>query len=168
MPRRGGFQSQAMVEFALALPLLLLVLYGLLEVGRLLFMYSSVTTASREAARFGAAWGIDDFGYPHYQDCAAIRGAAKNVGILLNLQDSNIAVSYDHGPSGTGTAIPDCTASSGAQTNINPASGDRIKVTVSIQYSPILPFTPLTSWPITSTAYRTIMGEIDLNATESP
>ena len=50
-------KAQAMVEFALALPLLLLLLYGILETGRLLFMYSTVVTASRQAVRYGSATG---------------------------------------------------------------------------------------------------------------
>ena len=34
--------AQGLVEFALVVPILLLVVYGLLEVGRMLFIYSSV------------------------------------------------------------------------------------------------------------------------------
>jgi Flp pilus assembly protein TadG len=47
-----------MVEFALVLPLLLVVMFGLIEVGRLLFIYSVVFTSTREAARYGSASGI--------------------------------------------------------------------------------------------------------------
>ena len=44
-------RGQALVEFALIVPLLLFVVYGLIEAGRAIFIYSSVTNASREAAR---------------------------------------------------------------------------------------------------------------------
>ena len=47
--------AQAMVEFALVLPILLLVVYGLIEVGRALFIYNSVASAARQATRYGAA-----------------------------------------------------------------------------------------------------------------
>jgi Flp pilus assembly protein TadG len=47
-----------MVEFALALPLLLLLIFGILEVGRMVFTYSSVVNASREAVRYGSATGL--------------------------------------------------------------------------------------------------------------
>ncbi|MEN4041110.1 MAG: pilus assembly protein, partial [Anaerolineaceae bacterium] len=47
-------RGQGMVEFALAIPVLLLILFGIIEMGRLMFYYSSVATASREAARYGA------------------------------------------------------------------------------------------------------------------
>ena len=46
-----NFKGQAMVEFAFVLPILLLVVFGLLEVGRLIFIYSSITNASRNASR---------------------------------------------------------------------------------------------------------------------
>ncbi len=166
-------KAQAMVEFTLALPILLLVMYGLIETGRVIFIYSTVVTASREAVRFGSAWGVDDAGYPHYQDCTGIRNAAKNVGFLLNLQDSNIVVSYDHGLDSSGNpvtmpSIPNCTATSGAQTSVVLNPSDRVNVAVSYNYSPILNFVPLTAHTFSSAASRTIMGDVDLSATEPP
>lgn len=51
-------QGVAMVEFAIVLPLLLLLLLGIAELGRLLFQYNSLLQASRDAGRFvaGKAW----------------------------------------------------------------------------------------------------------------
>ncbi|MWV16771.1 pilus assembly protein [Pseudomonas sp. L-22-4S-12] len=48
----------AMVEFAIALPLLLLLLLGIGEFGRMLFQYNVLLQASRDAARYaaGEAW----------------------------------------------------------------------------------------------------------------
>jgi Flp pilus assembly protein TadG len=56
-----GRQNQrgvAMIEFAIALPLLLLLLLGIGEFGRMLFQYNSLLQASRDAARYasGQAW----------------------------------------------------------------------------------------------------------------
>ncbi|VVO17590.1 TadE/TadG family type IV pilus assembly protein [Pseudomonas fluorescens] len=63
MVRRGFKPPQtqrglAMVELAIALPLLLLLLFALGEFGRLLFQYNSLTQACRDAGRFvaGEAW----------------------------------------------------------------------------------------------------------------
>ena len=53
----GKNKAQAMVEFAIVLPMLLLLLYGILEAGRLLFIYSTIVTASRQAVRYGSATG---------------------------------------------------------------------------------------------------------------
>lgn len=48
----------AMVEFAIALPLLLLMLLAIGEFGRLLFQYNSLLQANRDAVRYvaGKAW----------------------------------------------------------------------------------------------------------------
>ena len=70
-------KAQAMVEFAIALPLLVLLLYGLLEAGRLLFLYSTVVTASRQAVRYGSATGENASGTPRFGDCDGIRAAAQ-------------------------------------------------------------------------------------------
>ena len=52
--RTAGKRAQAIVEFAIVLPILLMLLVGIFEVGRLIFMYAAVTNASREAARYGS------------------------------------------------------------------------------------------------------------------
>lgn len=46
--------GQALVEFALVLPVFLLVLFGLIDVGRYVYMNSTLSQAAREGARVGA------------------------------------------------------------------------------------------------------------------
>lgn len=48
----------AMVEFAIALPLLLLLLLGVAELGRMLYQYNNLLQANRDAVRYlaGKAW----------------------------------------------------------------------------------------------------------------
>ncbi len=175
-PRRAR-KAQAMVEFALALPIFLLAVYGLLEVGRLVFMYAAVTSASREGARYASAWGIvDSVGHQQYQNCAGIRSAARQVGFLLNLSgttNTNIKIYFDDE---TPVQTPPvslheyCTTTGLAiDTGIGPGStypvntGDRVVVTVTATYSPILRFfLPLTQQTITTTTSRTVTGQIDL------
>lgn len=45
--------GQAIVEFALVLPLLLILIFGVMEFGILLYDKAVITNASREAARYG-------------------------------------------------------------------------------------------------------------------
>jgi hypothetical protein len=55
--RDGGDRlgrGQSLVEFALVIPVFLLVMLGLIDVGRLVFLNSTLSQASREAARLGA------------------------------------------------------------------------------------------------------------------
>ena len=54
-PRRGGRPAgQALVEFALVVPIFLILLFGLIEVGRYIYLNNAFNEAAREAARFGS------------------------------------------------------------------------------------------------------------------
>jgi Flp pilus assembly protein TadG len=57
---RKNQDGQALVEFALVLPILLLLLIGMMEFGLLLFNQQIITNASREGARFGIVVRPDD------------------------------------------------------------------------------------------------------------
>lgn len=47
-------RGQAILETALAIPLILLVIMGIVELGRMMFIYDQVTNAAREGARWAA------------------------------------------------------------------------------------------------------------------
>ena len=52
LPRgRAGQQSQALIEFALISPVLLLLVFGIIDIGRAIFYYDTLTHAAREGAR---------------------------------------------------------------------------------------------------------------------
>ena len=51
MTRFLGRRGQALVEFALILPVLLIILLGTVDAGRLIFAYNSVANAAREGGR---------------------------------------------------------------------------------------------------------------------
>lgn len=59
MKLHKGEQGQAMVEMALVLPLLLLLLLGIIEMGRVGYAYITVSNAARSAARVASAGGMD-------------------------------------------------------------------------------------------------------------
>jgi Flp pilus assembly protein TadG len=145
-------RGQTMVEFALILPLLLMTMYGVIEFGRLLFIYITTASATREAARYAAAVGIGDNGVPYYEDCVGIRDAAKRVGILAGIQDSDITILYDSGP---GTAQRDACTST-----IPPGLGDRIVVIVNGHFDLIVPMIPISIRDITSSTARTIIRDL--------
>lgn len=50
----GQEKAQSMVEFALVLPLLLLILMGIIEFGRIINCHMIIANLAREGARFGA------------------------------------------------------------------------------------------------------------------
>jgi hypothetical protein len=176
--------AQGMVEFALVLPLLLLVIFGIIELGRLLVIYSSVGTASREGARYASAAGEPTPGVPYYLDCAGIRAAAQRMGVLIGMQASDILISYDQGPDPASggppvvisTTCPDPSdyannndymlAIFNLQNQIR--LGSRVVVDVSAQYTPLLPLVNIPPLPMNSTTARTILKQVGIAGTPGP
>jgi len=152
MRRLGGRRSRidegaTLVEFALVLPLLLLLLFGVFEFGRYVAVSTAVETASREAARFGSAVGGTT---PQYADCAGIKSAGQSLAIVTDLD--SIVVEYDEGP---GTAVKaDCEGGT-APTPATVASGDRIVVTVTEVFESSIPI------------IGDLIGSMNLSATDA-
>jgi Flp pilus assembly protein TadG len=158
-PKLPTERAQAIVEFALVLMILVMVLVGIFEVGRLMFIYAAVNNASREAARYGSAIGLDDSGNLKYQYCDGIRNMAQRSAFFTPL---TITIAYDNGP-GT-SPFRTCTGSVDTGVSIN-GGVDRVKVTVSASYSPMLNLIPIGSRTVSSTSARTIFGFVELEGT---
>ncbi len=155
----SGSRAQAMVEFAIALPVLLVLLVGIMEVGRMLLMYALVNNASRDAARYASAVGLDDSGlYAKYTYCDGIKATAKSSAYFLG-NSITVTVAYDTGPSGA-TLSGDCTNGSVASTTAT--TGDRVTVTVAATYKPLVKLIPISQRTFTSTTSRTILGILNL------
>ena len=168
---RGKSSAQAMVEFAIALPILLMLLYGILEAGRLLFIYSSVVTASRQAVRYGSATGVGTSGVLRYRDCAGIRAAAQRTDFLNAFDDSDILLYYDTGPNTT--LIPYCSGT--FDNTFSPTNQNRLVVKISGDFFPIVPrLVPFfersisNGDPILGESARTILVSIDIVVTAPP
>ena len=165
--------AQGMVEFALVLPLLLLVMFAVIEFGRLLFIYSAVFTSSREAARYGAAAGNIGGYVAHYQDCAGMRAAARRIGNLVGIANSDIRIWYDDGTPLASTPAAAYAAATRRclTTGIGPSDvdlGDRINVWVTGTWNSILPLMNLpSSFPISASTSRTILKDINIQGTPS-
>jgi hypothetical protein len=52
--RRSRRRGQGLVEFALVIPVFLLVLFGLIDIGRYVYLTSSLSQAAREGARLAS------------------------------------------------------------------------------------------------------------------
>jgi Flp pilus assembly protein TadG len=113
-------RGQATVEFALVLTVLVLLIYGILEVSRLVFISSEIDNAAREAAHYAA------FNAASQQD-------------LVSVVDSKLALGD---PNSVTVVGPDYTRSDGARCNFCP-----VQVTVTYNWTtlvPILNLGPLT------------------------
>jgi Flp pilus assembly protein TadG len=155
-------KAQAMVEFAIVFPIVLLITYGLIEFGRMIFIYTAVTGAARESARYGAAAGGT---IPKYADCAGIRDAVRRTAFLITIPDSTILISYDHGP-GLGQIAQSCEILASDPSLIH--LGDRIVVHVTVRYTPIVSFLGFSGFDIVSENARTILVNVDIYGTPAP
>jgi Flp pilus assembly protein TadG len=157
-------RAQAIVEFAIVLPILIFLLVGILEVGRMMFGYASVINASREAVRYASAVGYaDGTTYKKFQYCAGIREVAKRAAFLMNLSDADITISYDHGSSGT--TFDTCDGSVDSGVNINSGHNyDRVTVSIDTTYEPMLNLIPIPPREFDSTSSRTVLGIFELAA----
>lgn len=150
-------KAQGIVEFALVLPVLLMLVFGIIETSRLMFIYSIVTTSSREGVRYASTIGDNGSGTERYRDCTGIEQAAMNLGSLAGISAGDITIEYDNGP---GTSVYDTCSTLSSEVVL----GDRVIVTVNGQYTPIgiIPYFNMPSFVIPSVSRRMIVKEISL------
>lgn len=79
---RSRQRGVAMIETALTLPLVLLVLFGIINFGVALYNKSVITNASREAARNGIVYSSDDL------DAIEAQAESYCVGRVINFGGS--------------------------------------------------------------------------------
>ena len=78
--RRDGTKGQALVEFALILPIFILVLAGIFDGARAIYAYNTISNAARAGAREAVV----------NQTPSDIRGVAKQAGVALGMSDANV------------------------------------------------------------------------------
>lgn len=88
-------KGQALVEMALVLPILILILMGIIEFGRVLNAYLIITNASREGARYAAIHNTD----------AQIQTTVSNLTTTLNQSDISVTISPSYAYRTSGTAV---------------------------------------------------------------
>jgi Flp pilus assembly protein TadG len=89
--KRGtGERGQSLVEFALIIPLFLLLMFAIVDFGMGFYSWITVTNAAREGARIGAVGA----------DSATIQQRVKDTAGSLNNSNLTISVSNAQGNSG--------------------------------------------------------------------
>lgn len=88
-------RGQALVEFAIILPVLLLLITGMVDFGIVLNEYITVTHAAREAARVAAVGNND----------AAVIMAAKNAASTIDKGQLTVSVTPASRSSGTSVTV---------------------------------------------------------------
>lgn len=118
-------QSQrgvAMVEFAIVLPLLLLLLLAIAEFGRMLYQYNNLLQANRDAVRYlaGQAWN-------------------GNLGLVeinpvLEARTKNLAVYGTPTPQGN-TVVPGLTT---GDVQVSTVGTEHVQVRISYMFQPVI------------------------------
>ena len=94
-----GSNGQSLVEFALVVPLLLLLLIGAIEIGRAAYYSIAVTNAARSAVQYGAQSPV------FAADNNGIKQAALDDAPMLNLADITLSNHYEC-PDGSAAPSP--------------------------------------------------------------
>ena len=91
MANHARQRGQSLVEMALALPLLLILLVGVVDVGRAMYTKIALTNASREGARYAS----------HYPaDAAGVAEAVASELEANSLETSLVVVTIEPDPAG--------------------------------------------------------------------
>ncbi len=81
-PRRKE-RGQELVEYALILPIMLLILMSILDLGRAVYYYSAIHNSAREGARYGII---------NPEDPAGIEAGVRNKAVVLNPTDLTVVI----------------------------------------------------------------------------
>jgi Flp pilus assembly protein TadG len=156
--KKSGYRGQAMVEFAIALPVLMMLLVGIMEVGRMVLTYALLNNSSRDAVRYASAVGRGEDGLLKYNHCAGIKTSAQQSAYIVTL--TSISISYKDE---NGNSAGVCDATSGEDSDIKVDSGYLVTVTVTASYKPVVNLIPIGQKNFTATSSRTILGIFDLD-----
>ena len=107
--RRSQARGQALVEFAFVFPIIMLLAFGFIDVGRAVFGYNTLTNAARQAARVAAVNQVDPVVGPWscnankpVQNVASpswtFRGCAITAGAAVGVTDADVSIGYASPP----------------------------------------------------------------------
>jgi Flp pilus assembly protein TadG len=117
MRRASRPRGQALTEFAIVLPVLMLVLFSLFDLGRAIVAYNTIADAARTGARVAIV----------NQGCGQIQAEAVKQGLTLGLSASDVHADFLTSSGGT--------VGCGGSVKI----GDTANVSVTYQYSAVTP-----------------------------
>jgi Flp pilus assembly protein TadG len=150
----GGSRGQALVEFAVTIVVLLALVFGVIEIARIMLCYTTVANA----ARVGARYAITNSSVPGttatFSGVSTIKSNITTVvqnfaaAGTLNTSSTYLTVSVSYPDGGT------CTSTSTSCTGTT--AGNRVSVSVSYTYDPLLTYFSLGTIHLTSTSQGVI------------
>ena len=161
MRRRGrGQRSQALIEFSLVSPVLLLLLFGIVDLGRGIFYYDTLNHAAREGARTAirasnqlptnadvlSTVQAQMLGAPVSEPCpqGPVTSATPPANSAwLYVTEPNPPATIETNPAPNAPGGEYSAAASGSCSAVNPASGN-VQVQVTLRFNLVL-ITPIVS-----------------------
>jgi Flp pilus assembly protein TadG len=176
--RPWWLKGQALVEFSLILPILLFIILGIMDYGRILLIYANASSAIRDAARNATLLSPDTSGVPLYASCATIQAQAADV-LFTNITNIHVLYYSTHDVTDTGVlasyatkiesgtpASADYDCSAGGVTMVTDdvvATGDLMLVTMEAEIEFITPILAslYPSLQLDFRAQRTLISRLD-------
>lgn len=121
MRRRQRSRGQALVEFALALPIFLMLMMAVFDLGRAIYMYNGVAQAARELARVTSV----------YPGTPGALGSTPQTAAVLATQKALIPA--------LGNPTFTCVDIDGSSITETCVAGMQVKVVIIAPYSPVTP-----------------------------
>jgi Flp pilus assembly protein TadG len=129
-------RGAAAVEFVLVLPLLIILVFGIIEFGLYFAQELSVSNAARQGARFAVVPNYGDSGSSS-STCRAILHQVQNAAGTIGMQGADVRVTVS--TSSTGTACPTASddAGLGGAADVVPCAGGQVGdvVTVTVEFT---------------------------------
>jgi Flp pilus assembly protein TadG len=139
LTRMRGQDGQSLIEFALILPVIVLLVFGVLDLGRGVFAYNTLANAARQANRTAM---VD-------QNVTRITAVAVAAAPSLGLGSANVSVCFKDSE----TSERDCSSTTDDCPEATRVIGCLAIVTTSLSYEPMTP------------VLGTLFGSIQLSST---
>ncbi len=152
--------GQAMVEFALTLPILLLFIVGIINFGIVLFSYSNASNQLRSALRYSEIMGYytDAAATKPYLDCAKMTEVAQRGWYA---SDQNVTITYEIVSGPYKNQSLNCASYSTADLKTIVNSGDVLHIDLTANVK--LLFLPIGPLQLKFSGERSIMFSVDVD-----
>jgi len=116
--RRGDASGQTLVEFALIVPIFILMMVGIFDAGRAVYYWSTINNAAHEAVRLAI---VD-------QNTGDVRARAVSQSVAVGVDSADVTVSW---LSSEYTNVAPC--------NATPRYGCAVEVSIAYDFTPATP-----------------------------
>ena len=97
MQRRNRSSGQELVEFALILPILALLVFGIFDLGRVVYYYSAMQNAAREGTRYGIV-ALDSGEVTNRVNNRLIGVNPDSVNVVIDDDNVSVTITYNFQP----------------------------------------------------------------------